>query len=134
MTPEEQRNAEVVRRLGKLWNAGDYEGTLDLYSDDIVMTAAPEWPDPGPWVGKERVGWNQQQWQEVWDKIELVVHDVALAGDKALLIGEWNSRGIASGLGGQMEVIFVLTLRDGLITNFDWFSDADQARRAAGLA
>jgi ketosteroid isomerase-like protein len=134
MTPEEQRNAEVVRRLGELWNAGDYEGVLELYSDDVVMTAAPEWPDPGPWVGKEGVGWNQRQWLEAWDEVQLVTHELAFNGDKVLLVGEWNSRGTASGFGGQMEVIFVLTLRDGLITHFDWFSDADEARRAAGLA
>jgi len=60
---DEQRNLEVVGRIGERWNAGDHEGVLDLYHDDIVMTAAPDWPDPGPWVGKEQVAWNQREWR-----------------------------------------------------------------------
>jgi hypothetical protein len=38
--PDEQRNLEVVGEIGVRWNAGDHEGVLDLYHEDIVMTAS----------------------------------------------------------------------------------------------
>jgi ketosteroid isomerase-like protein len=130
---DDKRNVEVARRLNRLWNEGDYETILSLYSDDIVMTAAPEWPDPGPWVGKERVAWNQAQWIDAWDSTELIVDSLEASGDKVLVLGRWHSRGRSSGVGGEMAVVFVLTLEDGLVARFDWFQDADAARRAAGL-
>jgi hypothetical protein len=38
----EERNLKVVAELGRRWNAGDHQGVLDLYHDDIVITAAPD--------------------------------------------------------------------------------------------
>jgi ketosteroid isomerase-like protein len=130
---EEQRNRDVINQLVELWNGGDYERILSLYRDDIVMTAAPEWPDPGPWEGKEQVAWNQRQWLDAWDSIELVIDRLEMRGDKVLAMGKWQSRGRSSGLGGEMPVVMVLTLEDGLVTRFDWFLDSDEARRAADL-
>jgi ketosteroid isomerase-like protein len=131
---DEQRNAAVVRELMRRWNAGDHDSILDLYRDDIVMTAGPEWPDPGPWEGKEQVAGNQRQWLDVWESVKLEVEEIAPRDDKVLAIGRWLSRGRASGVGGEMPAIIVLTLEDGLVTRFSWFQDADEARRAAGLS
>ena len=38
----EERNPKVVAELGRRWNARDHQGVLDLYHDDIVITAAPD--------------------------------------------------------------------------------------------
>jgi ketosteroid isomerase-like protein len=133
MTAEEQRNLEVVSRLGELWNAADHDRILELYREDVVMTAAPEWPEPGPWVGKEQVDSEQRQWLDAWDTVELIVGGVDAAGDKVLVTGEWVSRGAASGLGGSRPVAVVFTLEDGLVARFAWFADAASARQAAGI-
>jgi ketosteroid isomerase-like protein len=130
---EEQRNKDVVNELLERWNGGDYEGILSLYRDDIVMTAAPDWIDPGPWEGKEQVASNQRQWLEAWVSIELVLDALETNGERVLVLGKWQSRGRSSGLGGEMPVVMLLTLEDGLVTRFDWFRDPDEARRAAGL-
>jgi ketosteroid isomerase-like protein len=129
---DEQRNLEVVGQIGVRWNAGDHEGVLDLYHDEIVMTAAPDWPDPGPWVGKEQVAWNQREWASAWETVEMVIYRVA--GDKVVAMGEWLSRGASSGAGGTIPIVIVFTLEDGLVTRFEWTQDADEALRAAGLA
>jgi ketosteroid isomerase-like protein len=131
---EEQRNKNVVNEILERWNGGDYEGILSLYRDDIVMIAAPDWIDSGPWEGKEQVASNQRQWLEAWDSIELVLDALETSGDKVLAIGKWQSRGRSSGLAGEMPVVMLLTLEDGLVTRFEWFLEADEARRAAGLA
>jgi ketosteroid isomerase-like protein len=126
---EEQRNLEVVARLGELWNAGQRNALLSLYHDDIVMTAARNWIDPGPWVGKEQVDANQQEWASAWDQIEMSVERVEAAGDKVVLLGKWHSRGAASGIGNVTPIAIVFTFEDGLIKRFDWLEDADEALR-----
>jgi ketosteroid isomerase-like protein len=130
---EEQRNKDVVKEMVARWNRGDYDGTLSLYRDDIVMTAAPEWVDPGPWEGKEQVAQSQWQWLDAWDSIEMVLDAVEASGDRVLVTGRWQSRGRSSGLSGEMPVVILLTLEDGLVTRFEWFMEAGEARRAAGL-
>src|SRR5918992_5545151 len=97
---DEQRNAAVVQELMRRWNAGDYDSIFDLYRDDIVMTAGPEWPEQGPWEGKEQVAENQREWLEAWDRVELEVEEVAAHQDKVGAIGTWHSRGRARGVGG----------------------------------
>jgi ketosteroid isomerase-like protein len=129
----EERNLQVIAEVGRRWNSGEHEGLLDLYHDDIVMTAAPNWIDSGPWVGKEQVAANQREWAGAWEKIEMVMHRVEAAGDKVVAIGEWHSRGAASGVGGTTPVVIVFTLEDGLVTKFDWLEDADDALSLAGL-
>jgi ketosteroid isomerase-like protein len=131
---EEQRNKDVVKEMVARWNSGDYDGTLALYRDDIVMTAAPEWVDPGPWEGKEQVAQSQRQWLDAWDSIEMVLEVVEASGDRVLVTGKWQSRGRSSGLSGEMPVVILLTLQDGLVTRFEWFMEANEARRAAGFA
>ena len=125
----EQRNLEVVARLGELWNAGEHEALLSLYHDDIVMTAAPNWIDPGPWVGKDQVRRNQQDWASAWDQIEMSIDRVEATGDKVVCLGTWHTRGAASGIGGTTQVAILFTFEDGLIKRFDWFEEGDEALR-----
>jgi ketosteroid isomerase-like protein len=50
-----QENVEMVRTYLKLWNAGDMEGVRELYDPDAVMEAMPDWPEPGPFIGRDAV-------------------------------------------------------------------------------
>jgi ketosteroid isomerase-like protein len=130
---DEQRNLEVVARLGQLWNAGERDAVLSLYHDDVVMTAAPNWIDPGPWIGKEQVEKNQRDWASAWRQIDMSMDRVEAVDDKVVCIGKWISRGAASGIAGTTPIAIVFTLTDGLIKRFEWFEHADEAMRAAGL-
>src|ERR671915_1542274 len=130
---EEQRNLEVVARLGELWNAGQHEEVLSLYHEDAVMTAAPNWLEPGPWVGREQIARNQRDWVSAWEQIEMEVERVEAAGDKVVLLGQWHSRGAASGIGNITPIAVVFTLEDGLIKRFDWLESASEALRRAGI-
>jgi len=130
---DEQRNLEVVANVGRLWNTGDYDGTLAYYHDDIVMTAAPNWPDPGPWVGKEAVAANQREWASAWELIEMSVDRIEAKDDTVVLLGRWHSRGAVSGAGGTTPLVMVFTLEDGLVKHFDFSQEADDALRLAGI-
>jgi ketosteroid isomerase-like protein len=130
----EQRNVELVRRLAERWNAGDNAGVLELYADDVVMVTAPEWPDAGPWVGKEALERYTREWRSAWESIEVDLGRLEAVGDMVVVGGDWDSRGAASGAAGRMTFGLVFTVRDGLIARLEWFMDPAEARAAAGLA
>ena len=43
---------EIVRQVGERWNAGDIDGLLALYADDIVVRAGEHWPEQATVQGK----------------------------------------------------------------------------------
>jgi ketosteroid isomerase-like protein len=130
----EHRNVEVVRRLAERWNAGDSAGVHKLYADEIVMVTAPEWPDTGPFVGKEAVERSTQEWRSAWDTVEVDLERLEGVGDLVVAVGAWDSRGLASGASGRLPFGILFTVRDGLVARLEWFMDPGQARAAAGLA
>ena len=42
----------------------------------------------------------------------------------------WQTRGVASGIGGSMPWGILCTLRDGLVVRNEWFLEAKRARTA----
>ena len=129
---DEQRNAEVVRQLAERWNAGDIEGMLEFYGDDVEMVSDPDWPDPGV-AGKEAFRRYSEEWREAWEKAQIDVGQIQAAGERVLVEGAWDVRAAATGISGQMTFSILFTLRDGLVTRHEWFRDPSEARRMAGL-
>jgi ketosteroid isomerase-like protein len=130
---DEQRNLQVVRQIGELWNAGDFDGVLALYDDDVEMITDPTWPDP-PAHGKEAFARSSEEWRAAWEKIELDIGgSQAVEPDKVIAEGAWDTRGAASGIPGSMPFGILFTLRAGLIVRMEWFREPSEARRAAGL-
>jgi uncharacterized protein len=130
----EERNVELVRRTFERWNAQDVAGVFELYADDVVMVTAAEWPDAGPFVGREAIERYAQEWLSVWASVEIDLDRLEAAGDLVVARGAWDSRGTASGATGRIPFGAVFTVRDGLISRLEWFMDPNQARAAAGLA
>jgi len=129
---EEQRNLEVVGQLAERWNAGDLEGLLAFYADDIEMVTDPGWPEPST-SGKEALARSSEDWRASWEKIDIDVGRIEARADVVLAEGAWDSRGAASGIGGTMPFGILFTLREGLIVRLQWFLDPAEARSAAGL-
>jgi ketosteroid isomerase-like protein len=130
----DNRNVELVRRLAERWNAGDHAGVLELYADDIVMVTAPEWPDTGPFVGREAVERFTQEWRSAWHSVEVDLERLEGVGDLVVAVGAWDSRGLASGASGRLPFGILFKVRDGLVARIEWFMDPDQARATASLA
>jgi ketosteroid isomerase-like protein len=129
---DEQRNLELIRRMGDLWNAGEFEAVFALYDDGVEVITDPGWPEP-PTKGKDALVRGNDLWREAWEKIELDPQHVQAIGDKVFVEGVWDTRGAQSGIGGTIPFGMVLTLRDGLVLRHEWFMDPSEARRAAGL-
>jgi len=127
-----EENVEVVRTYVKAWNAGDMEGVRELYDPDTVMEVAPDWPEPGPFVGRDAVMQQLNRARDAFDSDSLeFLSDLVAVGDRAIARVGWH--GVGRGPQSDMEWTIVLTIRDGRILKVQYFWDHAEALEAAGL-
>ena len=127
-----QENLEVVRTYVKVWNAGDMEGVRELYDPDAVMEVVPDWPEPGPFVGRDAVMQQLRQARGAFDSDSLeFLSDLVAVGDRVITRAGWH--GFGRGPQSDMEWSNVFTIRDGRILNVKFFWDHAEALEAAGL-
>jgi ketosteroid isomerase-like protein len=127
-----QENIEVVRTYFKVWNAGDMEGVRKLYDPDAVMEVARDWPEPGPFVGRDAVMEQLNQARAAFDSdsVEFLC-DVVAVGDRVIVRTGWH--GFGRGPQSDMEWTNVFTIRNRRIINVQYIWDHAEALEAAGL-
>jgi ketosteroid isomerase-like protein len=123
-------HGEIIRQLSERWNAGDVEGALGLFTADAVMLAGEDWPEQVTRRGHEDIRANMEEWLSVWESSEVEIETMDVQGDRVVGRGVWTTRGRASGAAGPLPFAAILTVRDGRIAVFEWFTDYDAARRA----
>jgi ketosteroid isomerase-like protein len=128
-----QENVEVARKAVAAWNAGDMEKLRDLYDPDAVMRyMLTDWPEPGPFHGREAI-MRQFSWlRDTWDSDSLdVVGDLLASGDRVVVRAIWRVSG--RGPPNTPKLAWVYTVREGLIVSVEFFADHAEALEAAGL-
>ena len=128
-----QENVEIVRTYFNVWNAGDMEGLRELYDPDAVMEAAPDWPERGPFVGRDAVMQQLNQARAAFesDSVEFLSDPVAV-GDRVIVRTGWH--GFGRGPQSDMEWTNVITIRDRRIVNIQYIWDHAEALAAVGLS
>jgi ketosteroid isomerase-like protein len=127
-----QENVEVVRACYAALNAGDMDAARELFAPDIVMRMPEDWPEPGPFVGRDAVMRQLQRMGETWDAAALVaISDFIDAADRVVVRFIWRATG--RGPESNMEVSGVYTVRNGRIVGADHFWDHANALEAVGL-
>ena len=122
---------DLVLEMAQRWNDGDIEGMLELYHEDVVMTASPDWPETVQLKGKDAFRKNTEEWLGAWESVELETGEVEAFGDRVVAQGHWRSTGRLSGVEGRMPIHMVFTLRDGRIAHLEWCSDHQSAVASA---
>ena len=120
-------STEVLSELARRWNAGDIEGVLELYHEDVVMTPSPHWPETVQLKGKDAFRKNTEEWLGAWGSVEIEAGEMEAFGDRVVAQGCWISTGRMSGVEGRMPVHMVFTVRDGRIAHLEWFPDHQSA-------
>ena len=126
---DEHTNLEIVRQISRCWNSCDDEALLAFYDDEVDMIADPGFPDPTV-AGKPAVAHWIEGWRGSWEELEMVVHELDASGNRVVAIGGWQTRGVASGIGGFMPWGILYTLREGLVVRHEWFLEPEHARTA----
>ena len=62
-----QENVEVVRAAWEAWNAGDMDAFCETYDPKVILQTVEDWPEPGPYVGREAVMRLFKQVRETWE-------------------------------------------------------------------
>jgi ketosteroid isomerase-like protein len=127
-----QENAEIVRAIFDVWNAGDMDAFRELYDPDVTVRTVEDWPEPGPYVGREAAMGFFEQLRDTWHADTLVpTSDIIDAGDRVVVRYIW--RGAGHGPDLSMEGTIVFTMRKGTVVLQEFFWDHDDALEAAGL-
>ena len=50
-----EENVEVVRAAAQAWNADDMDAFRELHDPDVILRPEKNWPEPGPFIGREAV-------------------------------------------------------------------------------
>jgi ketosteroid isomerase-like protein len=127
-----QENVEVVRSAFEAWNAADMERFYGLLDADVILRAPKDWPEPGPFVGREAVVREYEELRGAWDADSLTpISDFIDAGNRVAVRYTW--RGVGQGPTATMELTVVLTVRAQKLVAIDYFWDRSEALEAVGL-
>src|SRR6188472_3135077 len=101
-----QENVEVVRAGFEAWNAGDMDALRELYDPDVIWRPPQDWPEPGPYVGREAVMRQFEQLRETFDADAFeLIGDFIDGGDRVAVRLIW--RGAGRGPGSNIELTTV---------------------------
>ncbi len=128
-----QENIGIARAAFETWNAGDLKAYGELLDLEVVARVPREWPEPGPFVGREAVVNFFHQMRDAFDSDKLeVISDFVDVGDRVVVRGIWHGEG--RGPDQPMEFTTMYTIRNGKILNLDFLWDHSEALEAVGLS
>ena len=127
-----QENVEVARGVFDAWKAGDMDAVRDLYDPNVIVRPMSDWPEPGPWVGREAVMRQWEQMRDAWsaDAVEPISDFIDVA-DRVVVRQMW--RGAGRGPDLNMEMTNVFMVRGGRIVYQEFFWDHAEALETLGL-
>ena len=128
-----QENVEVVRAAYDAWNVGDVEALRETHDPDVIARYPQDWPEPGPFVGRDAVVRQLEQLRETWGDSNSAeaTTDFIEVGDRVVASFIW--RGAGHGPAFAMKGSAVYTMRNGRISGIEYFANQAEALAAAGL-
>jgi ketosteroid isomerase-like protein len=128
-----QENVEIVRAVFAAWNAGDMDAVRELYDPEVIMRSVPDWPEPGPFVGRDAVMRQFEQQREAFDADDLApISDFLDGADHVVVRLIW--RGAGHGPESTLEITSVYTVRQRKVLYQEFFWNHADALEAVGLS
>ncbi|MEA2347653.1 MAG: uncharacterized protein QOG62_1440 [Thermoleophilaceae bacterium] len=130
-----QDNVEIIRRLYEIWNGPEpAEALLPLIAPDFEYVNPSNAVEPGIRSGHEGMLAAQANLDGAFDQYEHDVDELVDLGDRVLAWTIFRALAKTGGLRYDQAEAQIWTLRDGLITRFEWFHDRAAALEAVGLS
>jgi ketosteroid isomerase-like protein len=132
-----EEEMQLSRRATDLFIAGDRDRAWALWSEDCIGVPPTNWPEPGPFRGREENREVFNSWNIAfgpdWTS-HLAVRGTSDLGDGRILVEfEFEASGAESGLPIDQELAVIHTISGGEIVKGDYFMDWAEARQAAGV-
>jgi len=128
-----QENVERVLEGYARFNAGERIPAPDAVTEDMEYWTSSQDPDTGIHRGIDAARAQYARWVEAYPDLRVEPLDAKGKGDKVFLWVRFVGHGSTSGLGVEMEMAHVITMRDGRFARVVKYSDREQALRAVGL-
>ena len=127
-----QQNVEVVRAGIEAWNAGDMDAVREVYHPDVIVRPPRDWPEAGPFIGRDAVMRQNVQLRETFDTdVVEPLSSFIDAADRVALRQIW--RGAGHGPDASMEITAFYTVREGRVFCVEYFWDHANALATMGL-
>jgi uncharacterized protein len=127
---------DLVRRATALMR-GDGEATdeelAEIFSPEVVLDLTARVFNPAVYEGYEGLRTFYAESREVWERIELTIHEIIEEGDRYVVLAEAHSRARGSGIEVDAGLTAIWTAAQGQLKEFRLLSPTD-ADRELGLA
>ena len=120
-------NRELMERLADRLNAGDLDGWVGLYAEDVEFVASESWPETATVTGRDGLRSFWAEFSGVWDDVQIRIDRLHEADDAVVGECRWVTRGRASGVEGTLEFVLALWIREGLIVRGQFFDELTDA-------
>jgi ketosteroid isomerase-like protein len=125
---------EVVRRAWEAFSRVDLDGMLGELHPEVIAFPFGAALEGRSYRGIEQVSlWWRDEILATWDFFRVLVDGFQRVGNRLLVTGRWNARGIESGIELDIAASWIIDVRDGKIAYWRTYTEQEQARRDIGL-
>ena len=129
-----QENIELVKAAFDAWNAGDMDGYAAFLDADVIVRAPANWPEPGPFVGRDAVMRQFHQLRDTYDRDRSEpISDFLAVADRVVVRFAWRTVG-GHGPDASMEITVIYTIRKGRVVEIEFVWDHAEVLEALGLS
>ena len=130
MSPEEERNADVVRAAFLAINRGDEEAFLELLAPSVEWHSGTSGIVPASiWRGREAVREGRNQAEAAGRHVHTTLQELLCAGDHVLVLGVVTSETPHRGR-MMLPLAWIWTVRRGHVTRIESFPGRQRALTA----
>jgi ketosteroid isomerase-like protein len=134
-----EENVEIVRRLYRAWERGDFWAHPEAFAPDVrsarVMSPEAEGAGlSGEWQGTDGLIENTRLWLSAWNDLRVQAQEFLEAGDRVVVFTRQTATAKASGIPLDREFADVWELRNGKVVDVRFYWRREDALEAAGLS
>jgi ketosteroid isomerase-like protein len=127
-------NVEIVKRAIDAFSRRDVDLAATFATTDFEwFPAMLGTVERGSYQGREGVGQNLRDVLETWEELRVLPDEFRDLGNRVLMLGRMEGRGLASGVPVDAPIGMVFECHGGKISRIRSFLDQAEALRAAGL-
>src|SRR4051812_38486561 len=129
-----QENVEIIRRMYEAFHAGDAEGALSSFDQNVLVDTGNARPDLSVGKGRRYLDAVVGSWAAAWDEWHDEVAEMRDLGNRVLVISVQRGKGKGSGLDVEARYAILYDVAGGAITSVRMYGTVAEALEAAGLS
>ena len=122
---------DVVRRCFDAMNARDLETLVELVHEEIVADVPTGFANADSYRGREGFRRMAEQWLEPWREFRIEPLELVEEGDAVIVSVHQSGTGRESGIEVDMDLAYLVRVRDGMLAEWRLCVDAGEALELA---